>query len=174
MRPLPLRRTLVVTAVSCLVVLYLLWWTTYTDIHFRERFSQRPPGAAGQVGGTSIRLLSISRSELLADQKFGRPPEQAGPGTTWVVAELEAVQHPGAPAFYCTLELVGPQGRLWDKRSQTTRTAPDCDTDEFAAGRQIRFETVFLVPDRFADQIAGVALLDPSVADRVPVIAPPQ
>ena len=172
MRPFPLRAALGTTSVVCLVVLYLLWWTTYADIHFNERFAQRPPGAAGQVGGTSIRLLSITHSKLLADQTNGGVPEQASPGTTWVVAQLEAVHPPGAPDFYCTIELLGPDGRLWDKQFKFARTTPACNSDDLKSGRPVRFETIFLVPERFRDQIAGVALMDPSVADRVPVITP--
>ena len=173
MRPLPLRTVLYLISVSCLVVLYLLWWTSYAGIHFNERFAQQPPGATGRAGGTSIRLLSISRSDLLADQEFGGAPKPADQGTTWVVAELEAVQQSGAPEFFCTLELAGVDGRLWDKRFQTGRTVPDCDSDELKSGRPVRFETIFEVPKRYADQITGVALTDPTVADRVPVITPP-
>lgn len=172
MRPLPLRTTLGTVAVGCLVMLYLLWWTTYAGIHFDERFAQRPPGAAGEVGGTSIRLLSLTRSDLLADQKYGGAPDHASPGTTWVVAELEAVQRPSAPEFYCTLELVGPDGRRWDKQSNVGRTLPSCSHEEIRSGGPVRFETVFLVPERFADQLVGVALMDPAVPDRVPVITP--
>jgi hypothetical protein len=173
MRPLPLRTALATTAVGCLVALYLLWWTSYAGIHFNQRFAQQPPGVPAKAGGTSIRVLSMTRSDLLGQPAYGDEPKQAGPGATWVVAELEAVQQPGAPNFYCTLELVGPDRRHWDKKSSAGRTVPDCDTDELKSGRPLRFETIFLVPDRFADQIAGVALMDPTVPDRVPVITPP-
>ena len=172
MRPLPLRRTLATTAVGCLVVLYLLWWTTYAGIHFEERFAQQPPGAPGKVGGTSIRVLSMTRSHLLANQTYESAPKPASPGTSWVVVELEAVQQQGAPDFYCTIELAGLEGRLWEKQFQVGRTAPTCDSDELKSGRPVRFETIFSVPDRLIDQIAGVALLDSTVADRVPVITP--
>ena len=40
-------------------------------------------------------------------------------------------------------------------------------------GPPTQFETIFLVPERFVGQIVGVALLDPSVADRVDVVTPP-
>src|SRR3712207_3188823 len=89
---IPLRTVLVLTAASALVLLYLLWWTTYAGIHMEERFVQQPAGAAAEVGGTSIRLLSLRQSTLLADQKYSGVPEQASSGTTWEVAEMEAVQ----------------------------------------------------------------------------------
>jgi hypothetical protein len=172
MRPLRLGTALGTTSVGCLVVLYLLWWTTYAGIHFDQRFAQQPPGAPGKARGTSTRLLSLARSELLADQKYGGVPEQATPGTTWVVAELEAVQQPGAPDFFCTFELVGPGGRRWETQFKAGRMAADCTSEELKSGRPVRIETIFLVPERFVDQIAGVALVDSSVADRVPVITP--
>src|SRR3712207_9004211 len=94
MRELPLRTALFSSAAGAMVLIYLLWWTTYADIHFEERFAQQPPGAAGQVAGTSVRLVSVTRSDLLARQLYGGPPEPASPGTVWVVAEFEAVQQP--------------------------------------------------------------------------------
>ena len=39
--------------------------------------------------------------------------------------------------------------------------------------RPVHFEAVFLVPIRYADQLAGVALVDDSTAARTPVITPP-
>ena len=170
---IPLRTVLFVTVVYALVLLYLLWWTTYVGIRTEERFVQQPAGAAGEVSGTSIRLLSLRQSTLLADQRYGGAPQQASSGATWVVAELEAVRRPDAREFYCTLELVGPDGRRWDKQSNITRTLPWCDSKEIVPGRTVRFETIFLVPERFADQLVGVAVLNPATPDRVPVITPP-
>lgn len=173
MRPLPIRTALVTVAVGCLVLLYVLWWTTYTAIHFDQRFTARSPGEAGQVGGTTLRLLSLTSTLLLADQKYGGAPEPASPGAVWVVALLEATQQPGAAEFYCTVELLGPDGRRWDLRTKITRTTPSCSSGEVKPGPPVRFETIFLVPERFVGQIAGVALLDPSVPDRVDVVTPP-
>lgn len=170
---LPLRTVLFVTAVCAAVLVYLLWWTTYTGIHFEERFVQQPAGAAGEVGGTSIRLLSLRQSSLLADQKYGGVPEQASPGTIWVVGELEAVRRPGAPEFFCGLELLGTDGGRWDKQFKSTRTLPGCSSTEIGPGSTVRFEAIFLVPERFAHRLVGIALLDPTVADRAPVITPP-
>ena len=171
---LPLRTALFVTSVSAMALLYLLWWTTYAGIHVEERFVQRPPGAAGQVGGTSIRLLSLTRAAQLAMQKYGGDPEQPSPGTVWVVAVFEAVPQPGAPEFYCTLDLLGPDGRRWKAESEVNRFRPGCISREKTPDRPAEFESIFLVPERFADQIVGVALMDPTVPDRVPVITPPR
>ncbi len=170
---LPIRTALLTLAVGCLVLIYLLWWTTYAGIHFDQRFRQRPPGEAGQVSGTTIRVLSMTSSALLADQQYGGPPEPAAPGAVWVVAVLEATRQPGAPEFFCSLELVGPDGRRWERESKVIRTLPSCSDDEVQPGPPVRFEETFLVPQRFAGQIDGIALLDPTVPDRVDVITPP-
>jgi hypothetical protein len=116
----------------------------------------------------------LARSQLLADQKSGGPPDKASPGTTWVVADLEAVQRPGAPKLLCTFELIGPEGRAWDHQSFLfNRSALSCTLSEFPPETPVRFEEVFLVPERFADQLVGVALVDHSVARRTPVVVPP-
>jgi hypothetical protein len=172
-RTLPIRTVLVTTAVGCLVLLYVLWWSTYVATHVEQRYTQRPPGESGQVGGTSIRVLSWTSSVLLADQKYAGPPEAAEPGAVWVVAVLEASQVPGAPEFLCTVELLGPDGRRWDNQTNVTRALPYCASDLVKPGPPVRFEAIFLVPERFAGQIVGVALLDPTVADRVDVVTPP-
>ena len=38
MRTLPLRTGLFVTMAFSLVLLYLIWWTAYTDVALRERY----------------------------------------------------------------------------------------------------------------------------------------
>ena len=172
-RPLPIRTTLVTVAVGCLVLLYVLWWTTYAGIHFEQRYTQRPSGEAGQTSGTTIRVLSMTSSLLLADQKYAGPPEPAAPGAVWVVVVLEATRPPGAPDFYCPLELLGPDGRRWEKQGKVTRTLPSCGSDAVQVGPPVQIETIFLVPERYVGQIEGVALLDPLVPDRVDVITPP-
>ena len=172
-RRLPIPTTLASGAVGCLVLLYLLWWTTYTGIHFDQRYTQRPPGATGQSGGTTIRVLSMTSTSRLADQKYAGPPEAAAPGAVWVLAVLEATQPPGAAEYYCTFELLGLEGRRWEDEGTFTRTLPSCGSDTVQPGPPVRFEAVFAVPERFVDQVAGVALLDPAATDRVDVITPP-
>lgn len=169
-RALPLRTALVTTAVGACVLLYLLWWTTYARIHFEQRYAPEPRGAVGEVASTSIRVLSLTAAPQLADQRYGGEPESAEPGTVWVVAELEAVQAPGAAEFYCTLELLGPDGRRWTPQPKTSRTLPSCS--DALSSRPRRFETIFLVPERFRNQLVGIVLRDPSGPARAPVITP--
>jgi hypothetical protein len=156
------------------VLLYVLWWTTYAGIHFEPRFTQQPPGASGRVQGTEVRLVSLTRTGVLTDQSYGGEPETAEPGTTWVVAVLEATQQPGAPKFYCTLELVDADLRRWDTHGLPGRALPSCPPgEELTTGQPVRFETIFLVPERFAERIAGVAVMDQTTADRTVVLTPP-
>jgi hypothetical protein len=137
------------------VLIYLIWWVTYAGIHYTPRYAVRPPGVAGEVQGTSVRLLSLTRAEQL------------------VVAEFEAVRHDPGKTFYCDTELLGPQRRLWARAATGAgRAIPGCLPDDFAVDRLVRFEAVFLVPIRYADQLAGVALVDDSTAARTPVITP--
>lgn len=172
-RALPIRTVLVTTTVVCLVLLYVIWWTTYAVTHQDERFAQQPPGAPGRIGDTSITLLSLTRTPLLADQDYGREPEVAPPGAVWVVAVLHAVRDPGERDLLCTyLKLLGPGGRQWDSASQFKRSLPYCGEEELAPGGSQRFEMVFSVPEALADQVVGVALSDASTPDRVPVITP--
>ena len=174
MRLLPTRTALATTAVGCLVLLYLLWWTTYAGTHLEPRFTAAPPGGSATVSGTTVRMLSWTTSPLLAQEAYGGGPdmpEPAKPGTVWVVAELEAVQTPEAPDFGCALALVGTEGRPWEPTGVIDRARPSCDR-ELISERPSRFEAVFSVPAVHADRLMGVAVLDSSVADRTPVLTP--
>ena len=140
-------------------------------MHVEPRYAGQPSGAAGEVAGTSIRVLSLTAAPQLADQEYGGAPESAAPGTVWVVAELEGVQAPGAAEFACTLELLGPDGRRWTPQLKTARRLPSCPSAELSP-RPTRFETVFLVPERFRGRLVGIALLGASDPGRVPVLTP--
>jgi hypothetical protein len=172
-RTLPIRTTLIAVAVGCLVLLYVLWWTTYAGIHFNQRFTQRPPGEAGRAAGTTVRVLSLASTPLLADQKYAGPPEPAPSGAVWVVAVLEATRQPGAPEFFCPLELLDREGRRWTAQTSVTRSLPYCASDLVKPGPPVRFEVLFQVPERLVGQVAGVAVLDPASPDRVDVVSPP-
>jgi hypothetical protein len=172
MRVLPVRRILFAVAAFAAVLIYLIWWVTYAGIHYIPRYSLRPPGASGEVQGTSVRLLSLIRSDQLAAVEGGKPgiPE---PGAVWIVAELEAVRHDPAKEFLCGTELIGPERRLWSTASvRVKRSMPSCPLD-LSVGPPVRFESIFIVPTRYADQLSGIALRDDSSAARTPVLRPP-
>jgi hypothetical protein len=80
MRVLPLRPILFALAAFAAVLIYLIWWVSYAGIHYIPRYNLRPPGASGEVQGTSVRLLSMIRSDQLAAVEGGQPgiPEPGG------------------------------------------------------------------------------------------------
>jgi hypothetical protein len=115
----------------------------------------------------------LTRSDQLANVGGGQPglPD---PGAVWIVAELEAVRHNPAKEFLCGAELIGPEWRQWPTASvQVQRAAQSCPLD-LAVGEHVRFESIFMVPARYADQLSGIALRDDSSAARTPVIRPPE
>jgi hypothetical protein len=99
MRLLPLRRILFVVAAFAVVLIYLIWWVSYAGIHYTARYTIRSPGASGEVQGTTVRVLSLTRSDQLADAEEGEP-DLPYPGAVWVVAELEALWHDPAKEYY--------------------------------------------------------------------------
>jgi hypothetical protein len=172
MSVLPMRRVLFAFAALAAVLIYLIWWVTYAGIHYIPRYTLRPPGVAGEVQGTSVRLLSLTRAEQLADGT-GTKPGLPDPGAVWIVAEFEAVRHDAAQDFLCDTQLMGPQRRPWSPAAtRVTRATPRCSPDDLVVGQPLRFESIFMVPVRYADQLAGVALPDNSTAARTPVIRP--
>jgi hypothetical protein len=97
----------------------------------------------------------------------------------WIVAELEAERHDPAKEFLCGAQLIGPEWRLWSTTSALTkgvmpkRAIQSCPLD-LPVGQPVRFESIFMVPARYADQLVGIALTDDSSAARTPVIRPPE
>lgn len=173
MRMLPLRRIQFVVAAFAAVLIYEIWWVTYAGIHYTPPYTLRPPGASGEMQGTTVRVLSLMRSDQLADADGGEPglPD---PGGVWVVAELEASRHDPAKEFYCGDQLVGPDWRLWSAAAVRTKRATQSCPLDLAVGQTVRFESIFMVPARYADQLGGIALSDSTTAARIPVITPPR
>src|SRR6188472_270214 len=97
MRTLPMRRMLFAVGALAAVLIYLIWWVTYAGIHYTPRYAVRPPGVAGEVQSTSVRLLSLTRAEQLVDtseDKSGKS-EFPDPGGVWIVAEFEGAARSG-------------------------------------------------------------------------------
>ena len=67
-------------------------------MHFESRYTPQPPGAAAEVLGTSVRLLSLTQTDQLTEVDADQP-EVPDPGAVWIVAELEAVRHDEATSF---------------------------------------------------------------------------
>jgi hypothetical protein len=173
MSVLPMQRILFPVATFAAVAVYVIWWVTYAGIHYEPRYAIQPPGATAEVKGTSVRLLSLVRSDRLADARGG-PPELPHPDAVWVVAVFESVQHDPAEKLFCgSTRLLGPQGRLWNPELfRVQRAIEDCKPNH-PVGQVVRYESIFMVPARYADQLIGIALEDRSTAARTHVIRPP-
>lgn len=166
-----MQRILFAVAALGAVLIYLIWWITYASIHFESRYSLRPPGDSVESQGSSVRLLSLVRSGEL--RNLNRPQAVLpDPGAVWIVGQLESVRHDSARKFSCDIELLGPEGRLWSPDIPIGRSTPGCDLDG-PLGQVIRFEVIYMVPARYADQLMGIALEDKSTPARTPVLRPP-
>ena len=173
MTAVPMRRILFAVAAFAAVLIYLTWWVTYAGIHYMPRYRLLAPGINGETQGTTVRVLSMTQSDQLANVSGGQPAPP-DPGAVWIVAELEAVRHDPAKEFLCGSELIGPEWRQWPTASvQVQRATPFCPLD-LAVEAPVRFESIFMVPTRYADQLSGIALRDDSSAARTPVIRPPE
>lgn len=169
------RRLLPLVASLAAVGLYLVWWLSYAGVHLETRYRVLPAGATAAARGSTLRLLSLTRTDLLGDSSGG-DAQPAVPGATWVVAELEAVREPVAEFASCEVVLVGSRRQAWKTEYPSAdRAVPECSSSQLVAGRPYRFEAVFAVPSRDAGEVVGVAPTDPSVpAARVPVMVPPR
>ncbi len=162
---------LLVTALATAV--YVLWWSTYAQIHQQERYAVLAPGAPAEVGGATVRLLGLQQTPLLADTDPADEPEAPLPGTVWVVATVEVLKPGADERSPCGVQLVDTDRRAWSTTSPLVdRALPRCSGDEIVAGRPYRFEASFAVPERSAASIAGLAVPDASTARRTPLLRP--
>lgn len=161
-RPLaPRRRAWLWTAcAACLVLSYLVAWSVYSRNHLPDytRYRQLPPGAVASSSGADIGLVGLMHSQELSVTE-GRSPAGAA-GAVWVVATLQVV--PRSPTAHptCSVELLGPDGRTWQEATvSAVRPLPTyCAKVTLHPGQPLRVEKIFEVPERYADQIYGVAL----------------
>ncbi len=167
------RAWLVTAAVALLVLTYLVVWSTYASTHMVTRYRVLDAGAAGTRLDGEYRLLSLVRSDRLATDDGGEP-QIADAGTTFVVAQVELVQRRPNELFLCTVNLLGPDRRVWESSyPDVSRPSAACSEDLAVPGRAFRYETVFVVPDIDADALVGVVLLDNSSGARTQVLRPP-
>jgi len=172
--PLSRRRAWLLLGVVALVtVLYLTGWSTWAHTHTANRYRALPPGAAGVRAGAEFRLLSLVRSDRLANSR-GDEPQVADAGATFVVAQVEVLRQREDGVFTCGVDLLGAGGRVWSSTTaEVPRAAPSCSADAVALGAPFRYEAVFLVPERDVDRLVGVALTDRSGPQRSAVLRPP-
>lgn len=167
------RAWLLAAATALAVLIYLVAWSAYAEVHQGDRYVQLDPGAGATVQDGRTRLLSLTRTDRLLDAEGGQP-QVAGAGTTFVVAELELTQQRPVEFVFCGGVLLGPGGRTWTPAgTEVQRRTPYCQSDDVVVGRPYRYEEVYLVPLVYADRLGGVALPDSTTAARTPVLRPP-
>ena len=167
-----LRRVLFLTVSATLVLIYVVWWATYASTHQGERFTQLPPGRPAESADATITLLSLVQAPELVDAKGG-DPVSTDPGAVWVVAGVEITKHRAGDQFLCGFAAIGPERRIWEGSSPyVERAVNNCDEDEMVVGQPYPFEAIFMVPQRYADQLAGIAPIDHSTAKRASILVP--
>jgi hypothetical protein len=160
---------------AALVLVYLTLWTLYSMTHLSSfgRYEQVPPGAATREGGADFRLLNLVQSEELASTDG--EPQLSSSGAVWVVATLEVTQRVKDPNFLCTTELLGPDHRTWEYSTllDADRSLSQfCHNEELELGEPYRFEQVYEIPARYADQVFGVVVVDPVNSTPQQVLTP--
>lgn len=157
-------------AFAC-VLMYLCIWMTYSGTHTYARYQQLPPGTTATVDGVTYKLIKLTRTEVIVD---GRETKPAQAGAVYVIAELEITTNKKDPT--CSVQLVADGRRTWDSDADFfDRKLPQyCGDYEHPVtpGRPWRFEQIFLIPQKFADRLYGVAVPDNSSPAPTKVLTP--
>ena len=161
--------------VFLVVLIYLCWWTTYAvnGLSVYGRYRQLEPGVPASAMGAEFRLTSLVRTDELTNQITDEilPPM---PNSVWVVARVEVERQVESDFFLCSFSLLGPDRRVWEKDSGfvSRDISSFCDGESAPLGRPIQVETVFQIPTRYVDQLAGLVVNDGASRDARPVMVP--
>ncbi|MDR2931160.1 MAG: hypothetical protein LBV06_09700 [Propionibacteriaceae bacterium] len=145
------------------------WWAWQA-----ESFHIGGPGERLTTSeGVVFRLNSFQRVTERVDGD-GDIDEIARPGATFVVAHLSVVVPVGATTARCSLRLIGADTDQW---INTGAFASDgrtlCDQALASPGTEHDGDVYFEVPDRYLDQIRGIAIeSDPGGLRTVGVVTP--
>ncbi|QGN34511.1 hypothetical protein [Microlunatus sp. Gsoil 973] len=165
------RSWIMVGMALALVLMYLSIWMTYAGTHTYERYRQLAPGETTTVDGVRYKLIKLTRTEVIVDGDETKPSQA---GAVYVIAELEILTRKKDPV--CSVELVGSSKRTWEAQTSFfDRELPQYCGDfdhPVTPGKPWRFEQVFLVPAKLADQLYGIAAPDRSSPAPVPVLTP--
>ena len=163
--------------VFLVVLIYLCWWTTYAvnGLTAYGRYRQLDPGTPASAMGAQFRLTSLVQTDELTNQITDEivPPT---PNSVWVVARVEVVRQVETDFFLCSFSVLGPDRRVWEKDSGfvSRDITSFCDEESAPLGRPIQVEAVFQIPVRYADQLAGVVVVDAGSREARPVMVAPQ
>ncbi|GAA3703301.1 hypothetical protein GCM10022204_20700 [Microlunatus aurantiacus] len=159
------------------VAVYLNVWTTYALYGLTEygRYTQQQPGASTTAMGAEFRLVSLVQTTELVNSVT---EEVASPSVNavWVVARVDVVRRTEDPNLLCVLEILGPGRRVWEpNRDYVSRDGNStCTLAEMPLGSTWPLEIVFQVPEKYAGELAGVAVNDPVSRSARPVLVPPR
>jgi hypothetical protein len=162
------RRLVVLVIVAALVLIYLIWWVSYAQIHQNSRYRDLRPGAAASTKALTVRLERLVIADQLAD-KNGEPPALPAPGASWVVARLQATARDPAGAC-CEFPLVAANGATW--KSTYPPVTRELGALYSAERAPYEFELVYKVPAGVTQQLVGIAVEDGTSAARTPVLRP--
>ena len=169
------RALLVLVIVASVCLSYLAGWMYWAQTHVVTRYEQVPAGETVRSEGIDFRLTKMTRSYSLSTSEEGAEGATAQPNTVFVVAEMEVVVSDEADPDYpvCVVVLVGPDGRTWeyDGLNAPTREVPTTCSDA-PRNEPYTIEQIFVVPEKYADQLAGLAVADYTGAPEK-VIRPP-
>jgi hypothetical protein len=155
------RAWLITLSIGCWVLTCIAVWAVYAGTHVNTRYLQSEPGASvTDYNQVTYRALGIRQTEVIVD---GDEMTPSNANTVWVVVDLElTIPHP-VETVGCALPLVAEGGRTWESETFYSRELPSwCDSDEIKPGQPYHFQLIFQVPVRYADQVYGVSVEDPS------------
>lgn len=168
------RSWLILVLAAGLVFSYLIVWTTYSAAHTYPRYRQLAPG----VGATSMsnpeRYRVLGMTETTTLMSSDGDSARAGSHEVWVIASVEVTIDRREQYVGCDLRLLGPGGRLWESPlDPPQRKAPTfCDGADVKPGVPYAYEQLFQIPDRYADQLLGLVLVNDLSGAPSVVIAP--
>lgn len=174
------RSLLVLVIVASVCLSYLAGWMYWAQVHVVVRHEQVPPGATVTEQGIELTLTSLVRTSVLevseeeADSGVEEPV--APPNTVYVVARVEAVAtdeaDPEMPL--CTFKLLGPDDRTWeyDGIGGPERGLPSTCSDA-PLNQPYELELIYVIPEKYADQIGGLSVVEYKGAPEK-VLRPPE
>lgn len=154
------RAWLVLAGMAALLMIYLCIITYWLSIHTTDRFEQVAPETTVAAHYGDYTLLELRRVRSLP----GSDGDDGGSeqGEAYVLATLRLVaRDPETIASACTIDLLGPNGRVWDYDYQSALDPQTEDADYCDAVRVGQPATVtvgFIIPATDVDRIHGVVI----------------
>ena len=158
------------------VAVYLSLWTAYAlnGLTSHGRYRQYDPGAPVTAMGAEFRLVSLVQTTEVTDRSTGdllRPPVNA----VFLVARVDVVRRTDDPDLFCSFAVLGPGRRTWEPNTDyvSRDLGSSCPREEMTIGQNWPVEVIFQVPERYAGDLAGLAVNDPVSRAVRPVLTPP-